>query len=124
MSTRPRRQQSPVVNPPLTPWTHQQLIGRFTDARLSLRVSVEKSRHLRTIRERERIADEGRRLRHVNRELVAERAVLVAGIDPGALQRLALRIASYYQQLGALESAAERIFGRHGGEEKMKQMGL
>jgi hypothetical protein len=124
MSTRPRFLQPPVVNPPLTPWTHQQLIGRFTGARLSLRVSVEESRHLRTIRERERITEEGKRLRHVHRELVAERAALVAGSDPGALQRLALRIASYYQRLGALESAVERIFGRHGGEEKMKRMGL
>ena len=124
MSTRPRIQHPPVVNPPLTQWTHQQLMGRFTGARLSLRVTVEESRHLRTIRERERITEESKRLRHVHKELIAERAALIAGTDPDVLQRLALRIALYYQQLGALECAVEGMFGRHGGEEKMKQLGL
>lgn len=99
-------------------------MGRFTGARLSSRVTIEESRHLRTVRERERITEEGKRLRHVHTELIAERAALVVGIDPSGLQRLALRSANYYQQLGALESAVERMFGRHGGEEKMKEMGL
>jgi hypothetical protein len=89
-----------------------------------LRVTVEESRHLRAIRERERIADEGKRLAEVYRDLIAERAALVDGTESRVLQTLALRVANYYQQLGVLENAAERILGRHAGEEEMKQMGL
>ena len=100
------------------------MIGRFSGARLSLRVTVEESRHLRAIRERERIADEGKRLAEVHRDLIDERAALVDGTELCDLQTLALRVANYYQRLGALENAAERILGRHGGEEEMKQMGL
>lgn len=127
MSTRPRIPQQPrqpITHQSPTQWTHQPLIGRFSGARFSLRVTVEESRHLRTIRERERIADEGKRLSEVHRDLIAERAALDDGTEPCVLQALARRIAIYYQQLGALENAAERILGRHAGGEEMKQMGL
>jgi hypothetical protein len=124
MSTRTRIPQPQTANQSLTQWTHQQLIARFGGARLSLRVTVEESRHLRAIRERERIGDEGKRLAEVYRDLIAERAALVDGTESRVLQTLALRVANYYQQLGVLENAAERILGRHAGEEEMKQMGL
>ena len=118
MSTRPGIPQQPITNQSLTQWTHQQLIGRFSGARFSLRVTVEESRHLRAIRERERIADEGKRLAEVHRDLIAERSALVDGTEPCVLQTLALRVANYYQQLGALENAAERILGRQPARKK------
>jgi hypothetical protein len=97
--------------PRLIQWTQYPGWWRLRGAILSLtRTNRESMALLRVVRQ-ERIERESRELDRECRDLISDAALV--GNDVDAMRRLSVRIAIFYQRVGALEETVESLLQEH-----------
>ena len=97
----------PVPKPRLIQLSHHPGWWRLRGAILSLTRTNRESIALRFVMRQERIERESRELDRQCRDLIADAALV--GDDLKAMRRLSIRIAIFYQRVGALEETAESL---------------
>jgi hypothetical protein len=98
----------PIAKPRLIQWTQHQGWWRLRGAILSLTRTSRGSIELRRVVRQERIERESCELDRQCRDLISDAALV--GNDLEAMRRLSIRIAIFYQRVGALEETVESLF--------------
>ena len=101
----------PSAKPRLVQWSHKPEWWRLRGAILGLtRANRESIELLRVVRQ-ERIDRESRELSRQCQDLITDAALV--GDDREAVRRLSVRIAIFYQRVGALEETVESLLHEH-----------
>jgi hypothetical protein len=90
-------------------WSRNPELWTFRAKRLKLHASIEQSRSARLLSEKEHIEREYRRLRARWSQLVHDGRFARRRNDGRAMQRLAVQIAAFYQDVGTVESRVDLV---------------